>query len=30
MKNNPSALDDELKEKVKAELKERLARLRKK
>jgi len=30
MKNNPSALDDKLKEKVRAELKERLARLRKK
>jgi len=30
MKNNPSALDDELKEKVRAELKERLAKLRKK
>ena len=30
MKNNPSALDSELKEKVRTELKERLARLRKK
>ena len=30
MKKNPSALDDELKEKVRAELKERLAKLRKK
>ena len=30
MKNNPSALDDELKKRVKVELKDRLARLRKK
>jgi len=30
MKKNPSAMDDELKQKVKAELKERLAKLRKK
>ncbi len=30
MKNNPSTMDDELKEKVRAELKERLAKLRKK